>query len=404
MLMAEGNSTSMGMLSTVVSDGASDAVRNPALLGFQKAQYTVAAWGMVVPYSAMDFTPEKNNESYDLLSERIFSAGAAFSFKAGSSVVGFALSNVEDEDFFSDSELKMQGVFYVEDIAADVNVTQNIVIKKYFPALVFSASFPLSNSAFFGLQGNIGVGITDQSQHTFATLQTPIPFELSSDGHSKTKAFFFEAGAGFIQKFAGGHVGLLMRSGKLYFDSRNADFSSLYADSQSDSTNNDLRYKSGLECAAGFYTKPFESFGFAFETGYRFPAESRNNTLEEEDGHIEVTPYLVTIGHRFQFKSGAEFTGITNLTLSAGMLLFFEKKEKQLLLDRDQSDGPRNEYEEISGVLLTAGGAYRLSDAYLFSFTASYMRVYNEQRNDSEKTGTIKIQRMMMLFGVNYSF
>jgi len=355
----------------------------------------------------MDVDINQNGMEYNLVEEYYVQIGAVYAYKAASSVWAFALSSMNDSDdeLYKINETEVNGLMYNEDASANMEVTMKQKEKKVSPSLVFSAAFPLSGGAFFGFQGNFGVMTHEVKRRVDATIFTATPFYVSSNFETQKKAYLFEATAGFVQKFESGQAGLLVRSGKLYSDSTDADFSASYSPSQSSNTTNPLRYISGMSIAAGVYWQPITAFGFTFESEYCFPAEYRLNTLEEEDGHIEDKPFMMTTGRRFQFKSGVEWYGISNLRLSAGILLSFEKKEKFPLFHEENNDGPQNEYEELSIVVLTCGGSYRLSSSYLFTFTAGYMKA----KFDIEKMGSRNVmnatyERVFFMLGVSMGF
>jgi hypothetical protein len=374
----------MGFISTIVSDGASDAVRNPALLGFQTSKYSAGIWVNAGPATSIDFDFENNNVKADAAQNEM-QIGAVFSWKKGDSVFAFALTNISNEGLYRNSEIEMRMLMYNEDVHADIDVTMNQNEKRYAPAIAFAAAFPLSGGTFFGIQGNVGVMTIVFDQHLSGTVLLPTPIVMSSDVDSQTKAYVFEAAAGVVQKFSSGQAGLLLRSGKLHSSSTDVDFSATYGTSQSEGTSNPLRYSSGMSIGTGAYIQPFTSFGLAFETEYRFPVEYRDNTIKEEDGHLEERPYLLVI-------------------LSGGVLLFFEKKEKNALFQEEGSNGPRGESEEITGMVFTVGGSYRIRDAYLLSFTAGYMNMQDDIDKTNEPSSTLKIERFFFLFGVNVQF
>lgn len=406
-LLAEGNSTSMGFVSTVVSDGAFDAVRNPALLGFQTSRHAVGVMAKSGPSSSMDVDVNQNGMQYNLVEEYYVQIGAVYAYKATSAVWAIAFSGMNDDDDeqYKTAETEMKAQVYNEDVSANMDVTLKQKEEKISPSLVFSAAFPLSGGAFFGFQGNIGMMTDNVKNHIDAAILLATPVNASSNFETQKKAYLFEAAAGFVQKLEHGQVGLLVRSGKLYSDSIDADFSSTYSPSQSSCITNPLRYISGMSIAAGVYWQLISTFGFTFESEYRFPVEYRLNTLEEEDGHIDEKPLMIANGRRFQFKSGVEWSGISNLLLSAGILLSFEKKEKFPLFHEENNNGPQTEFEELSIVALACGASYRLSNSYLFTFTAGYMKA----KVDMEKMGSVNsmnaaYERIFFMAGVSMGF
>lgn len=400
-LFAEGNSTSMGLLSTVVSDGAFDAVRNPALLVFQTSQYAAGVMANSGPSSKIVVDMYNDTMSFDSVEELKLNVEAVFTFKAGSNVFGFAVANVFDEDLYKNSEIEITMRDHNEDLSANIQANMHEKETQYAPALVFSVAFPLSNAVFFGVQGSFGVIAIDMKNHVDGTIFFAIPQSVSSDLNIKTRTYVFEAGAGLVKKLDRGQVGFLLRSGKLYSSNSDGEYSASYSTPDSKSTSNPFQYVSGMNLAMGFYTQLAYSFGFAFETEYRFPAEYRNNTLEEEDGHIEEKPYMITLGNRFRFKTGVEWFGISNLRLSAGILISFHNEDK-LLMSHEESEGvTRDEYKSLRFFGLTCGGSYRLSNAYLLTGTVGYLKGHiNGDRND-EKFMEAVYENFSILIGVS---
>ncbi len=404
-IFAEGNSTSMGFLSTVVSDGAFDAVRNPALLGLQTSQYAVGVMVSSGPPSTMDVDVFAEGMSFQSAEEFALKTGAAFTWKAGNSVLGLALTTISDEEFYKNSEAHLSMRAFNQDVNAEIEAKMFQKEKKYAPALMCSAAFPLSDTIFFGVQGSLGLMTSDAKTDVDGTIFVlPVTQHVNSNLHTQTNAYVFEAGAGFVKKLEGGQAGLLLRSGKLYSSKADAEFSSNFSTPDSKSTSNTLRYISGMSLAMGFYTRIMHQFGFAFETEYRFPVEYSNTTLDQDDGHIEERPYMMTLGNRFQFKSGIEWSGIQNFRLSAGILVSFEKKEKAAMFHVEGNDGPNVESENIRFIGLVCGGSYRVSDVYLATLTAGYVRASLEQEKGDRKILEALYERFIILAGMSMGF
>ncbi len=404
-LFAEGNSTSMGFLSTIVSDGAFDTVRNPALLALQTSKYAAGVMVSSGPPSAMDVEVFAEGMSFESAEEFALKTGAVFTWKAGNSVLGFALTSISDEEFYKNSKTEISMRAFNQDVNAEIEAKMYQKEKKYAPALMCSAAFPLSHTIFFGMQGSLGLMISDMKTNVDGTIFIiPFPQNLNSDLHTQTNAYVFEAGAGFVKKLDRGQTGLLLRSGKLYTSKTDADYSANFSVPDSKSAANPLRYISGMSLAMGFYTQLMHQFGFAFETEYRFPVEYRDNTLDQDEGRIVERPYMMTLGSRFQFKSGIEWSGIVNLRLSAGILVSFEQKEKAPMFHKEDNDGPNVESENIRFIGLVCGGSYRLADRYLATVTAGYVRGSFEQEKGDRKNLEALYERFIILAGMSMGF
>ncbi|MCX7679903.1 MAG: hypothetical protein N2316_11905, partial [Spirochaetes bacterium] len=309
-LKAEGNSTSMAFVTSVVSDYSFDAMRNPALLGLHNSRYSVGFFIGSGPHATVDVDVYDSNMKFDSMSEFIVQSGAAFVYTTKSYAIGLAISNISQENLYKSSESELALHAYLEDAKADIEASATVAEKIYAPAIYIAMAFPIAHTLFFGIQGNAGIKRKNLKQHVDGTIFFSIPQYIHSDFHSQMKEYIFEAGAGLLKKLERGHVGLFLRSGKISSSTVKGEYLASFVPEQHQQATNPLRYVSGMSLVAGFYIRPLELFGCAIESGYRFPAEYRDNTISEGDGSLQEQAYLQHVGERYDLKAAFEWLGI----------------------------------------------------------------------------------------------
>ncbi len=405
-LRAEGNSVPMGMLMTVVPDGASDAARNPALLGFQEKRRSFSAALRAAPYAT---------QSVDVLQEGGFKYGMDMEYtggfslsgamRAGSAVYALSLASVPDEDQFTirENTLTMNGYQYFDDVPIPGNYDFRTRVKEkvfeFQPSLVFAFAFPLSGGGLFGMQIIAGFSHAESDEsNEFALFSGGVPYiSGSSEFSSRRNGFSLEAGFGYVQRLGNGHTGLVVRTGSLSFDRESGNLSNNYGPGDSDSTGNSFRYSTGIMIMAGLYQRPLPFLGFALEAGYRFPVSYKYRELGTEDSMVVENVTMVDSKDKFQFKAGLEFLASSALTISGGFVLSFDGT--RVSKDSDD-DGDHTENQDFTLAALVLGGAYRVNGNTLVTATLGYIRASVEM----ERMLSSEYARIDMIVGATYSY
>jgi len=404
-LLAGGNGTSMGMLMTVVPDGASDAARNPALLGFQDTRRSFTAALRAAPYAT---------QSVDMLQEGGFEYGMDMEYtggfflsgamRSGSAVYALSLSSVPDEDQFAirESSYSMSGYQYFDNVPMPGDYDYRTRVKEkvleFQPSLVFAFALPLSGGGLFGMQLIAGFSHVESDESSeFALFSGGVPYiSGSSEFSSRRNGFSLEAGIGYSQRLGNGHTGLTVRTGSLSFDSEGGDLTNNYDSGDSGSTGNSFRYTTGIMILAGLYQRPLPFLGIAFEAGYRFPVTYKYRELGTENSMVVENVTMVEIKDKFQFKAGMEILASSALSISGGFVLSFDGTR----VAKDGDDGDHSENQDSTLAALVLGGAYRVNGNTLVTATLGYIRASAE----IERMMSVDYARIDIIFGATYSY
>ena len=257
-VLAEGNSASMGMVMTVVPDGASDAARNPALLGFQKKDRSLTAALRLGPYAKQTVSPEEKMEfEYELDHDYTAGLTAGYSWRSGSTVYALAFSQVPDKDQVVLNQITRSakgmrdipsvGSYYIESSTTEKKFEFN-------PSLVFAWAIPLNGDGYLGMQVFAGfsyVKVDTSSEYNIPSLS----LSGTSDLSTSLMRFSLEAGFGYTQRLENGHTGIMVRTGSLSFDRQSGEsntHNSLSGSaSDSGSAGNNFRYTTGITDRGG---------------------------------------------------------------------------------------------------------------------------------------------------------
>jgi hypothetical protein len=402
-LRAEGNSAAMGALMTVVPDGASDAARNPALLGFQKKGRSVATALRATPYSKM--TADMGGAGDFDYEEYTAGITVGYSWRSGSLVYALAYAQVPDKEqvgvkkitqsFKGMKDIPSLGNYYLES-------TYEERTQEYNPSFIFAWAFPLSGDGYLGMQIIAGLSYvkTDASSRYY------IPAALHS-GKSELSTtlmgFSLEAGFGYTQRLGNGHTGIMVRTGSLTFDhqSGEGEFYNSLSGGSSDSgdTGNIFRYSMGISIMTGFYQRPLPSFGFALEAGYRFPVSYKYHEPGEESSQIVESASQVTVRDKFEFKGGVEWIVSQSFSLTGGLVLSFNGKV-ETNLENEGNDGRNTETQNYTILAFLIGTTYRLNENTLLTAAMGYIRVHFE----IEKMLESNLTRGDLLFGAVHNY
>ncbi len=322
--------TTMGGLTTVVSDGAFDAARNPALLGLQKSPHAFAAYGKYRPYYSTDFDLKNDSMSIKRGEPETMTFGGimAYSYSSGSTMFGIAAGEAGGDLYnYSKANTKFNTP------TGYLNNTEET--REYNPSLVMSLAFPVGESSSIGFQ----IATTYNQKATSITEKTTYSGSPASTLTKDKTAYALSAGAGFgyLYSTPDSQAGILIRSGnaEVYYDSLDFTYDDYasppgggvfpYTYSKSDTSKKRIRYNDPASIAVGGYKRFTPLFACAFESVYTlvsaYPSKNLDDVESEIDSDVIDIKLVKTYSRtreKIDFKGGIELNFLPQLSCTLG--------------------------------------------------------------------------------------
>ncbi|MDY6934395.1 MAG: hypothetical protein SVZ03_09265 [Spirochaetota bacterium] len=402
--LASGKATSMGLLTSIASDGPFDVVRNPALLTLQKKNNSTGIFSSftshhtsysstlnnIYSYNSymssneiIDFQMYNNFGKPDLYSMNI---QLAYTAVIGKSFFGLSLTGIESEIYTSSKRryMSVSNVTMTEQNSLNTTSAQELVhaiekIKGLAPSFISAVGYNITKKNSIGFQLSLGY-----LQKEMEIITNSISITESNEYYEETKiqkdtyAYSAEMGFGYLYKESGTHVGILLRSGDFTLKREEMEFSksstySIYPDSSPFGKSDYSyigRYTKGAALSAGCYKRINPLFAIAIEGTLKFENVYNDKGLEFSDiytpsivnasSYITEESYYQKTKNSIFIKGGVEFNPISRLAFLLGMGYTSYNNERYrndntYYTDETLSDSQTDYY------LFTSGIDFRLS-------------------------------------------
>ncbi|TAL32442.1 MAG: hypothetical protein EPN93_15910 [Spirochaetes bacterium] len=388
-LPAQIKGTSMGGITTVVSDGAFDAARNPALLVTQKSPHSFGAYAKYRPYFYSDFSLGENTQSIERSDPETLTFGAitAYSYSSGSTIMGFAIGEAGG-DLYNASKVE-QKIFTP---SGELRSTEDEV--ELNPSLVFSLAFPVGDSSSIGFQVGTAYNIkTTDTVEKFFFNGPPITHTQTLTKEKSATAISVGAGFGYLFSTPDSQAGILIRTGnaELYYETMDLTFedlddtisgmgqAGLLKYSKSVTSKKRMRYSDPASIAVGGYKRFTPLFACAFESVYTLENAYPSKALDDQEStsdtdivEIQLKKTYTKMQSKIDVKGGVELNVMQQLAFTLGV--GYSTSEMSSRTGSENSNSSRSQ-SKVDILYATFGAHYALDEKTCLTMTVFYADV-----------------------------
>lgn len=373
-LLALGRGMAMGGMTSVVSDGPFDAVKNPALLSLQADN---DALGIVLKYqnylesdisTEIYFAGVDADVDSEKLEDKSLGCFLAYSIKLGKPVIAFAVTDSGDGQYYlREGKTTFTVISGIDQYKS--KIVENV--EEYNPVFHSSIGFNISDKSSIGFSISVRYSRKEDvetKRNFFNASETALV-----DQKSTTNILSYTVGTGYLYREEGTQIGLLFYIGE--FSWRKQELSYSFQDRDfplpdpvdessrdSDSYSSSGKYTEGMRFVAGGYHRLNTFLAIALEGEFRIGNSFSQTelTLYEDESNdvykIVEERNRVTNKNTVFLKGGAEINPISSISLMFGFA-----------------------YTDIMGRIGGGDGDGFLSNRYdLFLFTGGVNYQYNK--------------------------
>jgi len=357
---AQIHGTAMGGISTVISEGAIDTTRNPALLGTVSAA-TASLYLMGNTYYNEDSNPEFYTSIINISSIKqsndyyyAFSIFAGYAKPAANGTIGYSLSSKDNFYLRRKDTQKIYGTT-PPPLSLSFEQSETTTTNEINPTLSIAYGWKLADNNYTGIQ----LAITPFYSSKKTDNKTSIPTEYS---YTKLEyGIILQPSLGFLLTSNESQVGLrfIPSTLKCVKKKTEADFS---ATDLSYSDKWDVQQFEGPQIVAGGYTKILPQTGIAIEFGLVLPSSYTNTDINVTDNPLPAINHTSVTIHNdptINAKAGIQYSFTEKFECMAGASLFH-------IIN---TAGSSKSYGrgKFNLVLVTFGSNYSLSPAVILS-------------------------------------
>ena len=420
---AQFKGSSMGMLTSIVSDGSYDTSRNPALLVLQPAEPTCS---LLLRYRTLDdYKYSIDNAPADIElgepSTTVMSGNASCSFKAGGGRLGFAVGDA-GKDLYSMSK---QDTSFSNPVAPGVIQDESAKTTEMNPVLTSALGWQLTNESSVGIQL-----FTGYSQKVIDSTRELVVSGLVSekiDTERTIQDIGAALGIGYLHHSRDYQVGVLLRSGPVilqreqmemkYSDIR--DPSSVPPGIGMDGFNNStdstrstplrFMYAEGMSITAGGYKRLSQSLAFGLESAYTIGNSHTDEdlVLVDDPGMDYYDLQKITLSMHSKdtiaLRGGVDITLAPPLSLTGGGGYEY----RRLSSGSDDDDSHSRSKSTLNLYYATLGIHYLLNGRTALSLVAVGVKLSGDGKLEEESFSLGLDQDVYLLdmaFGVSTTF
>jgi hypothetical protein len=395
-LFAVGRGHSMGGVSSVVSDGPFDAVRNPALLTLQTDEN---ALGIYAKYLAYDRTQITFDASFHDINPQVDVATQdrsgmalliAYAHRLGNTVLGFAIVDDDECQIFS-SKTKTEIEATIPSLGT-YNISGEEKTEGYNPHLSASLGFNLSKNSALGFQFSFKYKEKDITSDELTKANGTVVERIEKE--QKLTTYAFTAVVGYLFRDKDSQLGFGFDIGEFTWQDQDYDYHYRDLDYASEMTPIDNsftgsesysfgpKYTRGFGFVGGGYQRLSSLFAIALEGEFRIGSSYKVTSLdiysntENDDEYHEIVKSRTSLVNRNSvfLKGGVEINPYPAISIMFGGGYIF-------YLGR--SRGVNTEAEGVSEnniYLFTCGAIYQIGKDISISVVAVVTQLDGESK------------------------